>query len=216
MIPVLPFSAEVLDSLLGRYNLAVWPLPVLAPLLAVAAVVLAASQVRGGGRIAAALLAVAWAWVGIAYHVRTAGQIDFMAPVYGAFFVAQAALLAWYGALRGGPPAGLRRDARGWAGLVLVTAAIAGYPLAALIAGRAWPSLPIVGVAPDPTAMLTLGLLLLGTGPVRLRLLAIPALWSLVAGMTALSLQTPVRLVLPAAAVLALVVAVRSRRGTTA
>lgn len=212
----LPFTAEILDALVGRYVVAVWPLPAVAPLLAMLALALMLRPVPGGGRGAAALLAAAWAGVGIDFHIRTVAAIDFLAPVYGGFFLAQAALLAWSGVWRGRLPAGFRGGATGWSGLAFALLAIAFYPLLALLAGRTWPSLPIVGVTPDPTAMLTLGLLLLAGGRPPLHLLAVPALWSAVAGITGWMLGTPERLLLPAAAVAALALALTARLGRQA
>ncbi|MEQ9330750.1 DUF6064 family protein [Thalassobaculum sp.] len=212
MIPVLPFSAETLDALIGRYNLAIWPLPLLGAALAAAATAHALRPVRGGDRLVAALLAGAWAWVGIAFHIQQVAAIDFMAPYYGAFFVLQALLLAWAGATSRWQPLRFRPDVGGWTGLGLATMAVVGYPMLAMLFGHAWPSLPFATTAPDPTAMLTLGLLLLSAGPVRLSLLAVPVLWSLVVGVTALSLDTPERLILPAAAALAVGVELWIRR----
>jgi len=212
VIPVLPYTAEVLDALLGRYNLATWPLSLLAPPLAVLALALTLRPTPRGGRAVAGLLAAAWAWVGIGFQIRTAGQIDFMAPVYGGFFVAQAAALAWVGVRNWPSRTGARDDPAARLGATLAVFAIVGYPVVAVLTGRSWPELPIVGLAPDPTAMLTLGLLLVAR-PVCAYLLAVPALWSLVAGMTALSLGTPERLVLPIAAAVVLASTLLIRRG---
>lgn len=209
----LPYTAEVLEALVGRYNAAIWPLPLLAPALALLALGLVLRPIPGGGRIAAAFLAAAWAGVGIDFHIKTVSAIDFLAPVYGAFCLAQAALLAWAGVLRGQMAAGFRRDAAGWLGLALASLAILGYPPLALLTGRSWPGLPIVGVTPDPTAMLTLGLLLITATRRPLLLLMVPVLWSLVAGVTGWMLDTPERLLLPAAAAIAVAVVVRSRPG---
>ncbi len=212
MGPVLPFSAEVLDALIGRYNLAIWPVPLLGVALAAAAAAHSLRPVRGGDHLVAALLTVAWTWVGIAFHIRQVAAIDFMAPVYGAFFVLQGLLLAWAGATSRWQPLRFRPDVGGWTGLGLATTAIAGYPVLAILVGHDWPRIPFAATAPDPTAMLTLGLLLLSAGPVRLYLLIVPVLWSLVAAVTALSLGTPERLVLPATAVLAVAVELWIRR----
>ncbi|MEQ8813912.1 MAG: DUF6064 family protein [Thalassobaculum sp.] len=212
MGPVLPFSAEALDALIGLYNLAIWPVPLLGAALAAAAVAHSLRPVRGGDHLVAALLAVAWGWVGIVFHVRQVAAIDFMAPVYGAFFVLQALLLAWAGATSRWQPLRFRPDVGGWTGLGLATVAVVGYPILAVLTGHDWPRIPFASTAPDPTVMLTLGLLMLSAGPVRLYLLAVPVLWSLVAGMTALSLDTPDRLILPAAAGLAVGVELWIRR----
>ena len=215
MIPVLPFTAEVLDSLIGGYNLALWPLPLLAPVLAVASTALVLARSAWAGRAAAGLLAAAWAWVGVAFQIRTAGQVDFVAPLYGALFVAQAALLAWNGSRRAGlSRVGNAVDSAAASGLGLALLAIVGYPVFALASGRSWSELPIVGLAPDPTVMLTFGLLLI-RWPKSWSLLVTPVLWSLVAGVQALSLSTPERLALPVAAVLTIAFFSRPRPNKT-
>ena len=211
MGPVLPFTAEVLDSVRAGYLAALWPLSAVAALLSLLAVALVRDGSTAGGRVATALMAIGWATVGIGFQIRTAGTIDFMAPVYGGFFLLQAALMAWTAIARplaGGP----RRGPAGRLGLALVALAVVGWPALALAAGRAWTALPAPGLTPDATAILTLGLLLLVAPPARLSLLAVPALWSLVAGIQALSLDTPARLTLPAAALLVVAVALADRR----
>lgn len=214
MIPVLPYTAEVLDSLLARYNAAVVPLPAAAVLMAVAVLGHAVRPVRGGDRLASLFLAAAWAWVGIVFQLRYAATIDFMATLYGGFFVAQAALLLWTGVVRKQLIYRVKDHAAGRIGCGLAVLAVAGYPLLCLLTGHDWMSLPWVGAAPDPTVLLTLGLLLTAQ-PVPRYLLVVPLMWSLVAGMAALSLDTPERLILPAAAILAAVIAERARRTPT-
>ncbi len=216
----LPFSAAVLDSVVGRYNTDIWPLQILAHGLILTTLALVLRPVRGGGRTVAAMLAALWAWVGIRFHWEAAATIDFAAPAYGAAFVAQAALLVWIGMVRDRSEFRFRPDPAGWASAACVATAIVGAPFLAALAGRPWASLPFAGTSPDPTALFTIGLLLLGHGRARLILLAIPLLWMAVAGLTAWKLGTLENLILPVIAVAATVTAVagaatggRSRTG---
>ena len=183
MIPVLPYTAEVLDSLLARYNAAIVPLSAAAVLIAVAVLGHAVRPVRGGDRTASLFLAAAWAWVGIVFHLRYAATIDFMATLYGGFFVAQTVLLLWAGVVRKQLVYRVGDHTAGRIGCGLAVFAIVGYPLLGLLAGHDWASLPWVGAAPDPTV---------------------------------LSLDTPERLALPLAAILAVIVAERARPTPTA
>jgi hypothetical protein len=196
---MLPFTAEILFSSFGQYNQALWPLPLLAPALALALIVLALRPVRHGARTIAALLALAWLWVGIGYHFLHLATLDFAAPVYGAFFVLQALLLAWTGVVRDRLAFGFPADLFGWCGLALTLAAAVAWPLADGLLGHGWQSMRVVGLAPDPTAAFTLGLLLLTTGRAPLYLALIPLLWTLVAGARAWILSIPQDLALPAA-----------------
>jgi hypothetical protein len=57
-------------------------------------------------------------------------------------------------------------------------------PLLAPLQGRVWASSEIFGIAPDPTAIATLGFLLFARGKFLPLLLPIPVLWCLLSGMT--------------------------------
>ena len=61
----------------------------------------------------------------------------------------------------------------------MVIFALALHPLIAPLTGRAWTQAEIFGVAPDPTAVATLGVLLAASRP-HWHLLAIPLLWCLI------------------------------------
>jgi len=193
---MLPFTADVLFSSFEAYNRALWPLPIPAVGIALAVILLTLRPLRGGDRAISALVALAWLWIGVGYHFLHFAAIDFAAPVYGAFFVLQALLLAWTGVVRGSLAFRFGADPFGWAGLALAIAATLAWPLADL-SGHGWPSVRVVGLAPGPTAAFTLGLLLLTSGRVPLHLAIVPLLWTLVAGATAWVLAIPQDLALP-------------------
>jgi Family of unknown function (DUF6064) len=184
------------------YNRAVWPVQVVTYVLALALVWIAIRPRYGGYRrvahgLAGAALAAAWAWTGVAFHFRYFASINFLAPVYGALFVVQALLLAWTAAIRGRIVPRVQSDLFGWAGLGLVGYAIGGYPLIAEVAGEGLESARVVGLAPGPTAVFTLGVLLLAEGRTPLHLTAVPVLWSLIAGVTAWELAVVEDVALP-------------------
>jgi hypothetical protein len=78
------------------------------------------------------------------------------------------------------------------------------HPLSAPLFGRPLAQAEIAGIAPDPTAIATLGLaLMLRSRPLRLVAAAIPALWLGLSGLTLWLLDAPERV----APVLALLVA---------
>jgi hypothetical protein len=188
---MLPFTADVLSGSLQAYNRGLWPLHLLAVLLALATIVLTLRPVRHGDRAIAAVLAAAWIWVGIGWFYLHFATIDFAAPLYAAFFVLEGLLVAWAG-LVGRPIAfRFRADLCGWTGLALALGALAGYPLADGLTGPGWPSIRLVGLAPGPTTAFTLGLLLLVEGRTPLRLAVVPLLWTLVAGATGWVLGIP-------------------------
>ena len=75
--------------------------------------------------------------------------------------------------------------------------------------GRPWAQVELFGLAPDPTVVGTLGLVLLADGRIRWALLAIPLLWCAVTGLTLWAMGSPDALVAPVAAVVAVLAALR-------
>jgi hypothetical protein len=67
-------------------------------------------------------------------------------------------------------------------------------------------------VAPDPTVLATLGLLLLGEGRPRWELLAVPVLWCLVSGATLWAMNSAEAWVPPAAALLVLAASIWKKK----
>ncbi len=78
--------------------------------------------------------------------------------------VTQALLFGWTGAIRGKVASRFRADPFGWTGSGFAIFAMALYPLIGWLAGHDWPSAPMFGVAPCPTTIFTMGLLLLTEG----------------------------------------------------
>ncbi len=209
---MIPFSTEVFFRLFAQYNAAIWPAQLIAYGLGLAAVLLAFRPRGGSDRLVGAILAAAWIWMGVVYHMMFFATINFTAPVFGALFVLQGLLLAWTGALRGRLPFRFRADLLGWIGLGFVTFAMILYPLIGWLAGHGWPEAQMFGVAPCPTTIFTLGMLLLADGRAPLHLSAIPLLWSLIGGSAAWLLDVPEDLaLLPAGAAFGCLIVLKNR-----
>lgn len=181
---MLPFDRAQFFAVFADYNRAIWPAQAAAYLLALAAVVLMARRARAAERAVPALLALMWAWTGIAYHALFFAAINKAAVVFAALFVLQAlgfAQVALHHGLRFSVPRGARA-ACGWA---LVAYAGIVYPLLGMATGHGWPALPMFGVTPCPVTLFTFGVLLLAQPPLPRRLLVIPWLWALIGGSAA-------------------------------
>lgn len=192
---MLPYTAEVLDAFLADYHAAIAPARPIGWLLSAALAALALRGGRAPWRAVAALLAAGWLWVGLVFHYGHFSLLNFAAPAYAVLFCLQALLLLLAGGaagrLRGTPPRMLRR-----AGLLLAAGALAGLPLLALALGAPLASLPLPGTAPTPTALLTVGVLLLAARPPGY-LFLLPGLWAVIAGASGWILGMPRELVLP-------------------
>jgi hypothetical protein len=203
------FSPRTYHRLFELYNAAVWPAQVAAVLLGL----LALGLLRRGGPIAgpavAAILAACWVWVAIAFHLDRYASINWAASWVAAGFLVQAALLVWAGVIGGRLSAPMRLDAAGRAGMGLFLFALLVQPAIGLLLGRPLRQAEIFGVAPDPTAIGTLGLLLVLAGRTRWTLMVLPALWCAATGATLWAMSAPDAWVAPVAALLALALVVR-------
>jgi len=176
----LMFSPATYWRLVERYNRDVWPLQPMA--IAAGAMFLwwAAARRPAAGRVVAAMLAPVWLWVGWAFHWQRYAPINWAAEYLAMAFALQALLLfavALIAPDADTPPGGPLPRA---GGLALAVIGLVGYPLIALAAGRSWSQSEVFAVMPGPTAMTSVGLLLLAGAPRRRWLAVIPALALLV------------------------------------
>lgn len=174
----LMFSPQAYWRLVARYNAAWWPGQVLG-VLASFAVIALLRRPHVSPRAVLLLLALAWAWVGWAFHWQRYSEIFLAAPGAGTACFVQAALLAIAAAL----PAQGERRAAGAPAWVLAIAACA-WPLLAPLTGHAWSEAEVFGFMPEPTALLTLAALAAWRGhvPWRRALLAVLPVASLLLG----------------------------------
>lgn len=179
----LMFSPRVYDRLIELHNEAVWPLHVLATAAGLGILVLLRRPSARQGQAIAALLAIAWAWVAWSFLWERFAAINWAILYVVPFFALQAATLLWTGVARGRLRFALGRDAASVAGVAVVLYAVFVHPLVG-IAARSLGAAEVVGIAPDPTAIATLGLVLLAPGRVRWELLVIPILWCLFSAAT--------------------------------
>lgn len=179
----LMFSPRTYWRLVELYNRDVWPAQLIAVGAGLLLLLLTAAARPGAGRVVAAALAIAWLWVGWAFHWQRYATVNWAAPWFAVAFGLQAMLLVILGMRRGGqsrPSAGARN--LGWA---LALCGVLLYPLVALAAGRPWTQTEVFGFMPEPTAAATVGFLLAGGQPHAGWLSIVPAL-SLMVGMATL------------------------------
>lgn len=185
------FSPRTFYRLIERYNSAVWPAHALTLGLAASIAWLLRRPGPRQGRIVSAILAVLWVWVGWAFLWERYATINWVASWLAGAFAVEAALLIWIGMAGDGASFRLRRDAAGTVGLILFGLASLFYPLLAPSLGRGWSRAEVFGIAPDPTAVGTLGLLLLAHGSGRGLAMTVPLLWCLVSGATLWAMGSP-------------------------
>lgn len=195
----LPFTHADFVGVFERYNQAVWPAQWLAYVLGLAVVAMVLRPTPQRGRLVTAILALGWAWTGVAYHWMHFAPINPAARTFGALFLVQALLLAW-SSWKGSVRYARGDGPRAWLGWGLVAYALVLYPLLGLALGQAPGQLPMFGITPCPLTLFTFGVLLLARGRVPWWLLLVPLAWALVGGSAAALLRVPQDWVLLASA----------------
>lgn len=206
----LPFTVEQFFGVFRAYNTAVWPAQAVLLALALAAVYLVFVPRRWSGIAVSAVLALLWAWLGLAYHLAFFARINPAAYAFAAVSIVGAAVFAWQGVVRrrlefraaGGP--------RSAAGLALVAFALIGYPAWTYLSEHRYPEFPTFGL-PCPTTLFTIGLLALVVPPYPRSPLIVPVLWCLVGAQAAFLLGVPADLGLLVAGAIGVALLVRSR-----
>jgi hypothetical protein len=181
----LMFSPRIYWRLVESYNRDTYPAQVVAAGAGLVLLWMTAVPRPGAGRIAASILALAWLWVGWAFHWQRYATINWAAACFAAAFWLEAALLIIFGALRFDGEERMPGPRVRSIGLTLGVCGLLLYPVAGLAAGRPWAQAEVFGVMPEPTALATLGLLLAGGQPDAKWLSIVPVL-SLVVGMATL------------------------------
>ncbi|MEP6993752.1 MAG: DUF6064 family protein [Acidobacteriota bacterium] len=201
------FSPRTYYRLFEIFNAAIWPAQVATTALGLAILLLVRRGTAVRARAVAAILAVLWLFVAIAFHAHRYATINTAGLYFAWAFGLEAALLIWKGVVRSGlsfePPAG----AAGRAGLGIFLFALAVGPFFGPLLGRGWRGVEIFGAAPDPTAIATLGLLLLARVRHRWLLMVIPVLWCLTTGIFLLAMRAADAWVAPGASLAAVTLA---------
>jgi Family of unknown function (DUF6064) len=196
-----PFSIEQFLAVFAVYNAAIWPVQIVAFVLGFIAIAALWRKWLIAARLIPAILALMWAVNGIGYHFLFFAKINPAAPLFAGFFVAQAILFA----INAISPTALRletgRDFRTMVGAGFIAYAMSIYPIIGNWAGHGLMKGPMFGVAPCPTTIFTIGMLLMARGRWVTWLAIIPVLWSLIGIAAAWQLGILEDIALPVAGV---------------
>ncbi len=202
------FAPRTYYRLFELYNADVWPLQILTLLAGVMILALMRSRAAWRGRVIAATLAACWLWIAWAFHWERYAAINWAAGYFALGFALEALLLIWIGVVRDRLHFDARPSVIARIGVAIFAFALVVQPLLCLLLGRAWQQAEIFGVAPDPTAVATLGLLL-AANRIHWIALPIPLLWCLLSGTTLWVMNAADALVLPMVASLVLLLSLR-------
>jgi Family of unknown function (DUF6064) len=182
------FSPRVYWRMFELHNTQFWPLHLLT-LASGLAILLLASRGRVFGPLTALVFAMLWIFVGWSFLWNRYAVINW-AIVHVAPVFALEALLLTIAAIRNGLVFD-SRDIAARAGWLIAALAIVVYPLLPFFFGRSWTAAESFGITPDPTALATLGLVLMASGSLPLLLVPIPLVWLLLSGLTLRTMGDP-------------------------
>ena len=176
------FSATSYYRQFELYNLAIWPLHLLAMVFICFTLYALLKRPNWAGRAVAGILVISWLWVSWAFLYQRFYQIHVIANWYAWAFVLQASLIFWFGLIKNRFNTEYAKTINTRIAAVLLPLAFVVYPLIPFVSGRSWRQLELFALAPDPTVLATFALLLLCRAPVVLYV--IPVLWAVISGIT--------------------------------
>ncbi|QCO19545.1 MFS transporter permease (plasmid) [Azospirillum brasilense] len=207
------FSPRTYWRLIERHNEALWPAHVLMLLLGAAILLWLIRPRPWSDPVIAGILTVLWSWLAWSFLWERYATINWAASYVAPLFALQAVLLAVVG---GRLRWSLSRAGRAPIGFALFLYALVLHPLAALLAGRTLGGAEVFGMTPDPTAIATIGLVMMADGRWSWLLLVVPTAWCLASWATLNSMGSPEQWVLLGATLLALIPVARRRKAQPA
>ena len=187
----LPFTIGQFFAVFAAYNAAIWPAQIAAYGLGLAVVGMLLWDSIIGKRLVLFILAGIWAWNGIVYHFGFFTPINPMARDFSALFLLQAILFVASAISANDLRFKFRWDLRSTIGLSLILYALLIYEVIGYASGHGLMKGPLFGVAPCPTTIFTIGVLLLANGRWVIWLTIIPIIWSLIGSSAAGLLGVP-------------------------
>jgi hypothetical protein len=198
----LPFTTEAFFGVFERYHEALWPAPLFLLGLALGALGLTLTRRPWAHRAVAAVLALLWGWMAVAYHWAFFAAINPAAWAFGGIFALQALAFAWTGVVQRRLQFAPGLNVETVLGGLLVAYALLGYPLLGTALGHRFPAAPTFGL-PCPTTLFTVGLLAFLRRPFPAPVLVVPLLWAGIGASAAFGLGVREDLGLIAAALVA-------------
>jgi hypothetical protein len=208
----LMFSERTYRRLFELHNTTLWPLHAVAAIAGIIIAILLFRGGRGSARTVSALLAAAWLAVACGWFEWRFSTIHTGGRMMAAAFALEAVALLWFGVVRHRVEPERPAGVAGWIAFAILVFGALMNPLLGRALGRPWTQTELFGLAPDPTVLATLGVLILAQRA-RWFLWIIPVGWCLFSGLTLWAMHTPDAWLPPAIAIagVALVIA-RQRR----
>ncbi len=197
------FSARAYYRLFVLHNQALWPAQIIALGVGATLFLLVLRPSPARSRVVVAALGALWLWVGWSFIWQRYATINWAAAYALPLFILQGALLLVAAATRNGLNLEQERSVLRAFALSLLVFALAFYPLLAPLSGRSWQAAEIFAIAPDPTALATLAVLVLSRSRIMGVAMVVPLLWCAISAATQWAMAAPDFWVVPLGALAA-------------
>jgi hypothetical protein len=208
----LPFTTDQFLAVFAAYNAAIWPLQIVANALGVLALAALWWRNRFAQRLVLLILALMWALNGVGYHFIFFAPVNPAAKLFAVLFVVQALLFGASALAQDSLGFQIGGDIRSAFGLLVILYSMVIYEALGYAAGHGLMAGPMFGVAPCPTTLFTIGLLMLMRGRLVKWLAVIPLVWAVIGTSAAILLGIREDLGLAAAGMALLIVLVMDFR----
>ena len=152
-------TIEELLQVFERFNLAVWPLQIIAYILGLVALFFIIRKTKNAIRIASAILSFYWLWTGIVFCLIYWAPSYSYAYGFGILCTIQG-LLFLISTLKPDLSDYSQTKLDSTVGFIFIIYAMAGYPALGYLMGHAYPKFLPFGLVPCPTTVFTFGLFL--------------------------------------------------------
>lgn len=157
---MLSFNLEEFLVVLEQYNLAIWPLQIIAFLLGIVALFFSQKRKKYSDQIILAILSFYWLWNGIVFCPFYWAPTYKYAYLFGSFCIIQG-LLFLIGVFRPSISFGRYSNLHSIIGILFIVYAMFGYQLLGYFLGHIYPKFFPFGLVPCPTTIFTFGIFLL-------------------------------------------------------
>jgi hypothetical protein len=204
---LLLFSPQTYYRLFELHNAEWWPLPLITLALGLVLPLLLRRGSTRARQLALITLSLCWLWVAWAFHWQRYAAINLAGGYFALAFAVEALLLLRLAMTRDRFEAMPVGTLRYYIGVGILLYALLIHPLTGSLQGRSLAQAEVFGMAPDPTALATLGMLLLIVNRRFWLPALIPLLWCCITGAALWAMKAPDFFVLPFLALLAIVFA---------
>ena len=175
------FPLEQFTEVFEKYNLAIWPMHIVAYIMGIAILFLVVKRTKYSSQIIVAILSFLWLWTGIVFFFFYLSTVSTPSYFFGGLFIIQAILFLG-SVIKPRLSFGSQLNVYSVVGILFIAYAMVGYPVFGSFLGHSYPHSAPFGLTPCPTNVFTFGLFLLSDKKMPKSFLVIPPLWAIIGG----------------------------------